>query len=99
MKGLNIVPFFTKTELFFTKYSTAFTLLVMYQGLFGGIAISNKPKILEELAKNKIFKIFTLLCIAFTATRDVEISIIATILFLVLLHLMRTDEERKKAFI
>ena len=91
---LQIVPGFTKLEKFFKKYGIAFTLLVMYQGLFGGLSLSNKPKILSTLSSELWFKLFTMFCIAFSATQDIETSLISIALFIVLLHLLRNPEER-----
>ena len=92
---LQVVPGFTRIENVFKKYGVAFTLLVMYQGLFGGLSISNKPKVLTKLSYNLWFKLFTMFCIAFSATRDIETSLISICLFIVLLHLMRSPEERE----
>lgn len=92
---LQIVPGFTKMENFFKKYGIAFTLLVMYQGLFGGLSLSNNPKILDDLSKNLWFKIFTLFCIAFSATRDIETSLISVVLFMIMLHSLRSPKERE----
>lgn len=93
MELLNI---FTVIESFFNKFGIAFTILVMYQGLFGGMVISTPPKVLKRMTQNTIFKIFTLFCVAFTATKDVELALVSTCVFLLILHLMRTPEEKKK---
>jgi len=92
---LQIVPGFTRVETIFKKYGVAFTLLVMYQGLFGGLSLSNKPKVLDKLSGNLWFKIFTMFCIAFSATKDIETSLISVLLFIGLLHLLRTPKERE----
>ena len=92
---LQIVPGFTRLEKFFKRYGIAFTLLVMYQGLFGGLSLSNKPAILESLSSQLWFKLFTLFCIAFTATRDIETSLISVALFIALIHLLRSPKERE----
>ena len=92
---LQIVPGFTSVEKIFQKYGVAFTLLVMYQGLFGGLSLSNKPNILNKSATDFGFKIFTLLCVAFSATKDIETSLISVVLFIGLIHLLRTPQERE----
>lgn len=97
MKSLNLIPQFTRTEKFFKRYATAFSVLVLYISLFGGMVIENRPSILDKLSKNQYFKLFTLIAIAFTATRDIEISVISALVFIVLIHLLRTDEERASA--
>ena len=92
---LQIVPGFTRIEKFFKTYGIFFTLIVMYQGLFGGLSISKKPKILTQLSQNLAFKLFTLFCVAFSATQDIETSLISVCLFIVLMHLLRSPEERE----
>ena len=92
---LQIIPGFTKVEGIFKKYGVAFTLLVMYQGLFGGLSLSNKPKVLTKLSYNLWFKLFTMFCIAFSATKDIETSLISICLFIALLHILRSPKERE----
>lgn len=92
---LQLVPGFTKVEKFFKKYGIAFTLLVMYQGLFGGLSLSNKPKIISQLSQQMWFKLLTLFCIAFSATRDIETSLISIVLFIMIIHTLRTPSERE----
>ena len=92
---LQIIPGFTKIETYFKKYGILFTILVMYQGLFGGLSLSNRPGILDKLSTNIWFKFFTLFCIAFSATRDIETSLISLLLFIALLHILRSPEERE----
>ncbi len=89
------LPFTNNIETFIRKYGVIFTVVVMYQGLFGGLAISNEPSVLMKLNKNIIFKLFTLFAVGFTATRDIETTLIGMFLFIVILHLLRTPEERK----
>lgn len=90
------LPFTNNIESFIRKYGVIFTVVVMYQGLFGGLAISNEPSVLRKLNQNVLFKLFTLFAVGFTATRDVETTLIGMVLFIILLHLLRTPEERKK---
>ena len=78
------------------RYGLVFSLIVLYQGLFGGISLSQKPAQLVSLSQNPYFKFLTMTAIAFTATKDLETAIIASLMFLLLLHLLRTPEERKQ---
>ena len=93
---MRFIPGSNKVEKFFARYGIAFTLVVMYQGLFGGMSLKNPPKKIKKLSDNFIFKLITLFAIAFSATRDVEISLLSVIMFLGIIHLLRTPEERKK---
>ena len=92
----NVVPVFTYAENIFNRYSVLFTLIVMYQGLFGGMSLQTKPILLQNLSKNMYFKYFTLFCIAFSATKDVEISLMSIVAFVILMNFARTPEEREK---
>lgn len=93
---VNVVPLFTNTEKLIKKYSILFTLIVMYQGLFGGMSMSHKPKVLDNLKDNLYFKYITLFCIAFSATKDIEISLLSVLAFVAVINIVRTPEERKR---
>ena len=92
----NFIPMSPYVEKFFAKYGVAFTLVVMYQGIFGGTTMIDPPERLRVVSESLLFRLFTLFAVAFTATRDVEISLIAVIAFVVILNLARTSEERKE---
>ena len=74
---------------------TLFSLVVLFQGCFGGLGVAETPVILEDLAKNPIIRFLFLAAISYTATSDIETAIFTTTLFFVILHLLRTEEERK----
>ena len=82
-------------ETFIKKQPVIFSLIVVYQGLFSGNAIEI-PKNLKVLFDNKIFRFMSLLLIAFTATRDIEYALLSTFLFLFMMYLFKTPEEREK---
>lgn len=73
-----------------------FTLIVLFQGNFGGMGVSQTPAILERLAANWITRAIFCIAIAYTATSDLETAIFSTLLFYVILHFLRTKEEREK---
>jgi len=93
---VNYVKPFTHVEKALKQIPIVFTLIVMYQGLFGGMSLKNKPQRLEKLGANIYFKYFTLFCIAFTATQDIEISLLSIVVFVMLFNVIRTSEEREK---
>ena len=92
---MNIVPGFSSVEKFIKRYTVVFSLIVMYQGLFGGMSLKDQPLRLKKMSKNIAFKILTMTCIAFTATQDIEISLMSVLLFITLLYLIKTPAERK----
>lgn len=74
---------------------TLFSLVVLFQGCFGGLGVAETPVILETLSKNPIVRFVFLAAISYTATSDIETALFATTLFFIILHLLRTEEERK----
>jgi len=83
-----------QTERTIKSQPILFTLIILYQGLFSGNAIQI-PENLRSLFNNKIFKFVSLMAIAFSATQDIEYALISTTLFLTVMYLIKTPEERK----
>lgn len=94
MKNL-LGPVTTPTELFIGTQPILFTIIILYQGLFSGNAVQI-PKNLKVMFDNRVFRYVSLLLISFSATRDIEYSIISTFIFLGLLYLIKTPQERKE---
>lgn len=92
---MRFIPGSNKVENFFKKYVVAFTLVAMYQGIFGGMTMKNPPEKLKNLSEKTWFKLITLFSIAFSITRDIEVSIVSVPLFLAIIWTLRTPEERK----
>ena len=89
-----LAPLSNQTEKTIMSQPILFTLIILYQGLFSGNAI-RIPENLRILFNNKIFKFISLMAISFSATRDIEYAIISTTLFLMVIYLIKTPEERK----
>jgi hypothetical protein len=96
MKNLSsfLGPLSNQTERTIKSQPILFTLIILYQGLFSGNAIQI-PENLRSLFNNKIFKFVSLMAIAFSATQDIEYALISTTLFLTVMYLIKTPEERK----
>lgn len=75
---------------------TIFTLIVLFQGCFGGMGVIETPEILAKLSENPYVRFFFLSAIAYTATADLEVALVGTIIFFIILHLLRSKDERKK---
>lgn len=71
-----------------------FTLVVLFQGCFGGMGIIQTPKALSDAIHTPISRFIFLSCIAYTATSDIETALFATVIFLVFLHILRSKKER-----
>ena len=92
---MNVIPGFSNIERVVKRYGVLFSLIVMYQGLFGGMSLRDQPERLQSLKDNVAFKIFTMTCIAFTATQDIETALLSVALFITLIYLIKTPEERE----
>ena len=88
---------FGKSENFLSR-EYIFTTIVLIQALFGSKGlVGDVPKRAELLFSNPIARIVTLSMIAFTATKEIDTAIIVVCLFLALLWILRTPEERKRS--
>tara|TARA_B110000285_G_C15141855_1_gene631322 strand:- start:174 stop:467 length:294 start_codon:yes stop_codon:yes gene_type:complete len=92
---MKFIPGSNAVEGFFNKYTVAFTLVVMYQAIFVGASTVEVPERLRVISTNVFFRIFTLFAIAFTATKDVEVSVLSVALFIAMINIIKTPEERK----
>jgi len=97
MKGLSsfLGPYSNQTEQVIKGQPILFTLIILYQGIFSGNAIAI-PQNLRFLFESKTFRFFSLMLIAFSATKDIEYALIATMIFLAVMYTIKTPEERKK---
>ena len=74
-----------------------FSMIVLFQGLAAGNAIK-LPSVLtdkDEILESPIVRFLYITAIAFTATQKIEWAVMSSAAFLVLMHLLRNDEERK----
>lgn len=88
----DIDPYLTSPSLF--------SLIVLFQGCFGGSAVIQTPKRLTDaLIKypiSPLIRFLFLLAISYTATSHSETAIVFTFVYILFLHLIRTKEEREK---
>ena len=88
------IPGIQNTEMFLKKYGTVFSFIVISQGLLGGLHFQ-PPRRLREVTEHPIMKFILLFAVALTASRDIETSLLATILFIIFIYLVRHPDERK----
>src|SRR5210317_173393 len=88
-------PLSSPTEAVIKAQPILFTLIILYQGLFSGNAIKI-PKNLKTAFNSKIFRFFSLMLIAFSATQDIEYALISTVIFISVMYALKTPEERKE---
>jgi hypothetical protein len=106
MQSLNIdklleVPipkdFFPRAWDKFLSVPLIFTLVVIFQGCFGGLGVPQTPSRLSNFAKEyPIARVMFVSAIAYTASQDLETAIYSTLIFFVLMHMLRTKEEVKE---
>jgi hypothetical protein len=77
-----------------TKYPLIFTLVVLYQGLFAGNAITI-PRNLKVYFEMPAFRFASLMMIAITASQDVEVAFVSVIVFLLVIYAFKTPVERE----
>ena len=75
---------------------TIISLIVLFQGCFGGMGIKQTPKKLQDAIDYPINRFLFLTAISYTATGDIETALFATGLFVILLHMLRTKEEKEQ---
>ncbi len=80
----------------FFSTKTIFTIIVISQGLFGGMGMRYTPSFLTKASKQWYFRLLFVSAVAFSATSDADIAIITTIIYFLFLHFMKTKEEKKK---
>ena len=73
-----------------------FTLIVIFQGCFGGMGVVQTPENLTKIVDSPLVRFLFVSAIAYTATSDIETALIGTLIFFVFLHLIRTDKEKKE---
>ena len=88
-------PISNRTEQVIKAQPILFSLIILYQGLFSVNAIKIPTRI-KELFNNKTFRFLSVWLIAFSATQDIEYSLIATVIFLLTIYALKTPEERKE---
>lgn len=88
-------PVTRPTEVFIKAQPILLSLIILYQGLFASNAIQI-PERLEKLFRNKTFRLVSLMAIAFSATGDIEYALFSTIIFLVVMYVLKTPEERRR---
>lgn len=76
--------------------ATFFTLIVVFQGCFGGMGVAQTPAALSNAVNSPVFRFIFVSAIAYTATSDIENAVVCTLAFFIFLHMIRTDEERKE---
>ena len=93
IENIELIPnrFFDK----FASMPVFFTLIVIFQGCFGGMGIVQTPAALTNATDHPIARAIFVSAIAYTATSDIETTIFSPAIFFVFLHLIRTEEEKK----
>ena len=73
-----------------------FSLIVISQGLLGGLGLPSVPEKISRLSQNAIARFFFVTLIAYTATQDIETAIFSVVIFFAIMRLLRTPAELAK---
>lgn len=80
----------------FLSLPIIFTLVVITQGCFGGNGVGQTPKAISQIFKSQFARFLFIFLIAYTATSDIETAVVSTVVFFIVLHMLRTEEEKKE---
>ncbi len=75
--------------------NTTFNMLVLIQALFGSISIIQQPQRLVDWLDSSAVRLFFLILLAFSATKDLRLTAASVISFLLVMWYIRTPEERE----
>ena len=89
----NVLPGFLEK---YINMPTLISLLTIFQGCFGGMGIIKVPQRLQDAVSHPAMRLLFVSLISYTATQDLETAVITSLLFLGLMHLLRTPEEREE---
>ena len=80
----------------FLSLPVIFTLIVITQGCFGGNGVVQTPEAISKIFASQYARFLFIFLIAYTATSDIETAAFSTVVFFVILHLLRTEKEKKE---
>ena len=94
----DVGTFLNKYEKFLTK-PIVLTFIALITNIISDNVKPKAPKYIEKIFNKKNNRLLPryigLVLIIFLLTRDIEMSIVTTVTFLLVLQLLRTDEEKK----
>ena len=98
--ALKNIPLVMNTEKFIKKYGIVFTLLVLYTVLIDLPEVVKIPRRMKEPIKDPYFRAFykfaAIFAISFTASMDIETALASTVIFSILINVIRDPDERKE---
>lgn len=80
----------------FLSLPVIFTLIVITQGCFGGNGVVQTPAAVTNLFSSQYARFLFIFLIAYTATSDIETAAFSTVIFFIVLHLLRSEKEKKE---
>lgn len=92
---LSKIDFYPRIDTFLNQ-NALLGVLILMQTMFGIKPIIEQPNITNSITSSVWFKLISLFIISFSTTTDFEDAILVIIIFLGLIQLLRTKEERKK---
>lgn len=81
-----------------TRMQMASTLVMLgfVQSVMGGNSMVEHPKRVKKLSKNKAVRFTLLFMTSFSVVRDLEVALLMSLGYMLVMQLLRTPEERKK---
>jgi len=81
-----------------TRMQTAgtFATLAFVQSVLGGNAVVEHPTRVKKFSAHKVVRFILLFMTSFSVVRDLEMALLISLGYMVLMQLLRTPEERKE---
>lgn len=90
---LSNVPGVLNSERLLKQFGLIFSLIVIAQGLMGGLQFK-PPRRIKEASEHPLVKFLLLFSVALTASRDIETALVSTIIFILFIYIVRHPDER-----
>lgn len=90
---LSKIPGISNSENIIKKYGILFSLIVITQGLLGGLQFT-PPRRIKKASEHPVIKFALLFSVALTASRDIETALVSTTIFIAFVYLVRHPDER-----
>lgn len=81
----------------FLNQKLIFLIIFMTQMIFGGLGVVYVPESIQNLGNNPLTRMILLTLIGFVATKNIALAITGAFSFVLILYLLRTEDEKEAA--
>lgn len=76
-------------------YPIILSLITIFQGSIGGRGLIQVPKTIEKFVVTPVGRFICLCTIAYTASQNLVTAILSTVFFVIIMYLLRSDDEKQ----